>query len=644
MPMTGILLVLLYLPWLGLGLDLAPALALERRRRDRAPRNDESEGLERLSSILGERFPPPKSFEEKRQQAYYDSPDNSLESLEAFDHQLNKTVVLARGQENPSPVLLGKIGLMYWERETRWLLGGLRESLKYLSEAQEQTPWEERDAKFAWTLQRGVVEARLGLQTEAMDRFELALNLSDATGGMDRATVLYHYGSTVLEAGGDKAATRARAFFNESLRLDPCSAEAPLARLRLVQAFALLPDIMRDQLGGWREMIYFLEGEAVLEGQGRCEREVALDVNLQQSVSPGIPLSPSQALVHWALFTAEDALGEEPQRAWTHLQKAIALDRQRAPGSTLQIMLEQSRLLLQRTEEHFQPGFWPPPEAKIGLRSRIPTFIVGFPRSGSTLLESMLDAHPSVVGIGESELLSFQVQRLEHELGELTAAANAGKVAFEPAYRRLINKHASAAQSAMQARVQDAPPHKHTKRPKRIVDKMLGNYKNIALILLLFPEATIIHTTRGPMDTLFSCLKNRFSDASMLYTLDPAALAGEYAMYRRFMRHYRTALPPGRIIEVQYEDLTCSPEATLRRVLKAMKLPWEESVLRFFESQRIVRTSSFLQVKQRLYTSSIGAWERYETQLQPLVRLLGELADLSSEELGTRASVPCPSN
>jgi hypothetical protein len=157
---------------------------------------------------------------------------------------------------------------------------------------------------------------------------------------------------------------------------------------------------------------------------------------------------------------------------------------------------------------------------------------------------------------------------------------------------------------------------------KRIIDKMLTNYKNIALIHLIFPDAVILHTMRDPMDTLFSCYKNKFNDDSAMWAHNVTTLVAEYVIYLEIMQHFRNELPKGRIIDVSYEALIAAPEATMRRIVTStdiLGLSWDPMVMRFTESNRTIHTASVLQVKKPIYSNSVGIWRKYQKELKPVI-------------------------
>jgi hypothetical protein len=154
----------------------------------------------------------------------------------------------------------------------------------------------------------------------------------------------------------------------------------------------------------------------------------------------------------------------------------------------------------------------------------------------------------------------------------------------------------------------------------KFVDNVMDNYKNLALIHLIFPNAVILHTVRDPMDTLFSCYKTKFNRMDKhVYALDLKHLTLEYAIYLKIMHHFKTILPPGRIIDVSYEELVMNPTKVMKTVVKdALQLPWDPSVLEYHKLNRTVHTASVLQVKQKLYKDSIGGWTKYSRELRDI--------------------------
>ncbi len=232
-----------------------------------------------------------------------------------------------------------------------------------------------------------------------------------------------------------------------------------------------------------------------------------------------------------------------------------------------------------------------------------PVFIVGMPRSGTTLTEQILASHPQVFGGGELNLLGNAVAALweRHRHPRETAPADAFEAAAD-AYLAAI------------AKLDD--------RAHRVTDKMPHNFMHVGLVVRLFSDARIIHCRRDPMDTCLSCFMQNFRSANLSWSTDLGETADFYCAYDRLMARWRDALPPGRMLEIDYEDTVRDLEGQARRIVDFAGLPWDDACLRFSESDRVVTTASHSQVRQRIYTSSVERWRRYGDRVAPLARAL----------------------
>ena len=233
-----------------------------------------------------------------------------------------------------------------------------------------------------------------------------------------------------------------------------------------------------------------------------------------------------------------------------------------------------------------------------GHASRAPIFIVGFPRSGSTLVEQILASHPKAQGLGETGVLS-----------ELAGAGAAGPRL--PAGR--LREIGEAYLAAMRARGWDGA--------SRFVDKTLENYLHVGLIHLVFPRAVVLHTVRDPVATGYACFQQLFASGNeTLYDLGD--IGAEYRRYRELMDHWRAVLP-GRVVDVEYEALVADPERQIRRLLEAAGLAWDPAVLRFHERGGAVRTASAVQVRRPISAEGVGRWRAHAERLAPLIEALG---------------------
>ena len=247
----------------------------------------------------------------------------------------------------------------------------------------------------------------------------------------------------------------------------------------------------------------------------------------------------------------------------------------------------------------------------LGAASELPVFVLGMPRSGTTLVEQILASHPMVHASGELLASGLMIDGI----ASLPAARQAGK--GYPEAVRLVDR---AAAEALAGRYLEAIG-RDAGEAARVTDKLPFNFLRIGLIALLLPRARIIHCQRDPYDTCLSCYFQDFQDAQpFVYELE--RLGKYYREYERLMAHWRSVLPSP-MLEVPYEALVNDPEPWCRRILEHCALPWDERVLRFFATERSVQTASFWQVRQPIYLSSVGRWRHYRKHLGPLFEALG---------------------
>ncbi len=237
-------------------------------------------------------------------------------------------------------------------------------------------------------------------------------------------------------------------------------------------------------------------------------------------------------------------------------------------------------------------------KAGLGDPSRVPVFIVGMPRSGSTLIEQILSSHPAVFGAGERK--------------DFTAAVMANATMAPAQITDLSTTHLRALGASYLEHILPLAP-----TAQRITDKLPGNFKFLGLIHLALPNARIIHTRRNPIDTCLSCFSILFRD-DQPFTYDLAELGHYYRAYAALMDHWRRSLPTGVLLEVQYEDVVADIEQQARRIIAHCGLEWDDACLAFHQTQRAVRTASHAQVRQPIYASAVGRWRAYGKMLKPL--------------------------
>ncbi len=246
-------------------------------------------------------------------------------------------------------------------------------------------------------------------------------------------------------------------------------------------------------------------------------------------------------------------------------------------------------------------------------QSELPVFIVGMPRSGTTLVEQILASHPQVHGAGELDYMRQITQLLPERLAPDLIG---GQQPFPECAAKI---DASLAERIAEEHLQHL--RGHSAAALRITDKTPNNFLRLGLIVLLFPKARIIHCQRDPLDTCLSCYFLRFGQGQA-FAYDLIDLGRYYRDCARLMEHWRQVLPSP-ILDVPYEALVTDQEGWSRKLIGFLGLDWDDRCLAFYRNERQVKTASFWQVRQPVYASSVGRWRRYAKHLGPLFAALG---------------------
>ncbi len=239
-----------------------------------------------------------------------------------------------------------------------------------------------------------------------------------------------------------------------------------------------------------------------------------------------------------------------------------------------------------------------------GCVSAEPIFIVGLPRTGTTLVERILGSHDDVYAAGELRQLALRVHAETEDNGDGGPVLSAQQIVAST----MLDFHALG-----KSYIDDTRPR--TGHTPRFTDKMPINFLYLGIIAKALPNARIIHLTRNPMDACWSNFKQFFGDLYE-YSYDLTDTARYYVLYHRLMTHWRDVLP-GRFIDLAYEDLIADPEKEIRRMLQYCELPWQPSCLDFHHSREAVTTASSVQVRQPIYASSVQRWKHLEHRLMP---------------------------
>ena len=243
--------------------------------------------------------------------------------------------------------------------------------------------------------------------------------------------------------------------------------------------------------------------------------------------------------------------------------------------------------------------------AGVGDLSSMPVFIVGMPRSGTTLIEQILASHPQIRAAGEWTYFDATIR----------------KCFADADYPCCMNDIDPSVLKSVAAEYLDRLPSL-SEGQIRVTDKLPGNFLNLGLISLALPNARIIHAVRDPRDTCLSCFSKVFTDLTQEFSYDLKELGRYYGHYQDLMQHWQQILPADTLLDVSYEALVEDLQQQLSRVLDFIGLEWNDRCLRFFETQRPVDTASAAQVRQPLYRKSIERWRHYQSHIAPLCEAL----------------------
>lgn len=438
--------------------------------------------------------------------------------------------------------------------------------------------------------------SRAGRIDDAVAHYERALFLRP-----DHADAHNNLGSALLSQG---KADDAAAHFGRALALDPDHAAAHNnlgtvfrdegrfadAMAHYERAIAIRPDYTVAHFNR-AELTTFHHDHADLKA---LEALAARD-DMSADKSP---------YLHFALAKALEDCGDYA-RAFEHLRKGNAQKRSQIKydeKSGMELFRRVSRVfgasLLDRLKGEGDP-------------SSVPVFVLGMPRSGSSLIEQVLASHPQIHGAGELTDLEIAVNEV------LTACSQ--PVSYPECVRALDGATLRRIGQAYLARLPALAAGK-----VRIVDKSPGNFLSVGLIRLILPNARIIHTMRNPIDTCASCYSKLFSSGQH-FSYDMEELGRYYRSYSEMMAHWRSVLPPAAMLEVSYEDVVDDLAGQARRLIDYCGLPWDDRCIDFHKTIRSVRTASGVQVRQPLFRSSLQRWRRYEAGLAPLLKELEKI-------------------
>lgn len=302
---------------------------------------------------------------------------------------------------------------------------------------------------------------------------------------------------------------------------------------------------------------------------------------------------------HFALGNFFDS-GKSFNQAFRHFLRANTLQRE-----TFTYHAKENTQAIDRLIKVYSKGFFQG-KRQFGSASQLPVFIVGMPRSGTTLTEQILSNHALVHGAGEIEAFPA----VNHSIARQLKYAKPPPECMSLIDRKMVENYS--------VRYLQELTH-HCPTAARITDKQPGNFVRIGLIKTLFPDARIIHCQRNPLDNCISLFFHCFTPLKASFEL--TELGQYYRDYQRLMSHWQN-LFPGEIFTVRYEELVVDQEKVSKQIIDYLGLEWDEKCIDFHNNERNVMSPSNIQVRQPMYKSSMNKWKNYERHIQPLINML----------------------
>jgi tetratricopeptide (TPR) repeat protein len=380
----------------------------------------------------------------------------------------------------------------------------------------------------------------------------------------------------------------------KAIKLEPVNADAHYALAHILTQMGRVDEALRHCEKTIQQHRTFGEAYDLL---ARMRKFTGADkpfiAKTESVLESGMPAKQRYA-VHYALGKMYDDCGEW-DNAFAHFEKANLLKKK-------PFDFEHEKKVARLVGKAFDRPTLERYRA-FGHATQQPVFIVGMPRSGTTLMEQMIASHPRAAGADELSELP-RIARLVSPDDDLRRLVSRTRAELTPAN---IEAHAASYLSVLRQGREAA---------ERVVDKQPGNFFHLGLISILFPNATIIHAVRNPLDTCLSCYFQNF--ATIAWANDLKLIADMYRLYRETMAYWERVLPAGKILEVHYERLIEDPATEGRRMLEGCGLEWDDSRLLFYEQNRVVKTASVWQARQPIYRSSHERWKRYAAHLGEL--------------------------
>ncbi|MEE8444052.1 MAG: sulfotransferase, partial [Alphaproteobacteria bacterium] len=508
----------------------------------------------------------------------------------------------------------------YWRADSLWTLGRVDEAIEDLRAVLQKAPNHPRAGS-----NLGAALQNKGDVPGALDALEKTLAIHP-----DSPEALFNYGAALRDADAFERAAQA---VDRSLQLQGDNLEGHLLLVSILIALAQLKEaktVIAEGLKRWKDDPVLLSHRGIImevEGDQDGARKV---------LRRALRIDPACVPAHWAFATCGGDLDDpahidqietligggalppdqesllhftaglrclkaaRDEEGFAHYDKGNALKREWLASLGKRYDPEDEE---RNTDEIIHGSGVAAFAGPGGSLSEKPVFIVGMPRSGTSLTEQILASHPQVFGAGELRDINSIAVKLRQT----------GGTALTRIPRNILKEGAE----AYLARLLEIGGES-----LRVTDKMPTNFLNLGLIARLFPNARVIHTRRDPMDTGLSCYFQNFQGGGNSYVYSLEFIAHFYQLYQKLMDHWRSVLPL-KMLEIDYEALVGDQDGESRRLIEFMGLDWDDACLDFHKTERPVSTASKSQVRQPMYKTSVDAWRRFETQLQPLAKALG---------------------
>eukprot|EP01041_Mallomonas_annulata_P000920 gene920-1786_t len=511
----------------------------------------------------------------------------------------------------------GMLGIYLQLKDTRYHVDGGQtlkfEALKAFQHALSIIEIDKRFVKIRVNIHHRMAISlkSMGLGDEALQSLDIVY--SQSTHSYDKWVGAFHRAGTLTMLGRVR---EARDWYAMALEIRP---DFVTVYFNLVKSLRELNENTTEE---WRFLL-----QKVIK-QYKYSTKHPVSSSYDEEAFTYVPSSDSTS-IHWAIFEIADTIGEY-NIAWKYLSIAQKIEKDK------QLPYNKSPIAnrLQILKSIFTTRFFNNIPI-IGSTTVLPVFIIGMMRSGSTLIETMLDAHKEIYGMGEDTIFGVKTNILQGILMKYQGKeiTNEKLLVDVGAFGDYIANEMKTLAVNMSTKINITTQTMRNNQIKHVIDKHLFNYWNIGFIHYSMPNAVIIHTVRDPLDTILSIYKNKLSDHEVEWAHDPEDLVFEYVAYLEILAHFRAVLP-GRVIDVRYEETVKDPEKTIRYLISRLNLEWDPNVMEFYKTNRTVQTLSVSQVRQNIYTKSVGSWRRYAKHMKPFIDAFNKyIPDLMARDI-----------